>query len=113
MIRYLFFPAADRAQDEIWKYTAEAWNEDQADAYIQGLHRHLAEVANRPAIWRPLPKPLQDKLNGLPETFVTRYEHHLIFFKRLSGNRIGVISILHERMNLPDRLIKDLKALRD
>jgi toxin ParE1/3/4 len=111
MSRYVFFPTADRAQDEIWQYTADAWNEDQADAYIFGLHRHLAMIADHPALWRPLPKPIQQKLNELPEVFVTRYERHLIFFKQLSSDRIGVISILHERMNLPAHLLKDFRTL--
>lgn len=40
-----------------------------------------------------------------------RYEHHYVFFRELKNGDLGVMSILHERMNLPVRLKEDLAAL--
>lgn len=36
--------------------------------------------------------------------------HHYIFFRELSGGEIGVITILHENMDLPARIRDDFVA---
>ncbi len=45
----------------------------------------------------------------LPGIYVIRYQQHFIFFRALSGNMIGVISILHVSMNIPLRLKEDIE----
>lgn len=45
----------------------------------------------------------------LPGIYVIRYQQHFIFFRALSGNMIGVISILHVSMNIPARLKEDIE----
>jgi plasmid stabilization system protein ParE len=104
-MRVLFYPAADRRQDEIWDYTFRQWDADQADAYIIGLHDALHDVAAEKILWRTLSHP---QLTGI---YYFRYEHHFIFFRVLSSNAIGVISILHETMDLPLRLFEDSRDL--
>ncbi|MGI2031455.1 type II toxin-antitoxin system RelE/ParE family toxin [Rhizobium panacihumi] len=108
MVGYLFYPPADTAQDRIWRDTVERWGESQAEAYVLGLHRHLQKLSITPALWRVLPRSL-----AVPETldvdvWFNRYEHHYIFFRKLFDGRIGIISLLHERMDLPVRLTDDL-----
>lgn len=106
--RYLFYPTADAAQDRIWRDTVEIWGEAKAETYIRGLHRHLDKLAATPALWRSLPAAfvISDSIDVKP--WLSRYEHHYIIFRQLSGGRIGVISLLHERMDLPVRLAEDL-----
>jgi len=36
-----------------------------------------------------------------------RHEHHYLFFLELSDGYVGIISILHENMDLPTRLRED------
>lgn len=48
-------------------------------------------------------------MQGISLYFV-RYERHYVFFRELSDDGIGVISILHESMDLPRRLREDLEA---
>jgi toxin ParE1/3/4 len=38
---------------EIWNYTADRWNSDQADRYIEQLHRAIELVAANPERGRP------------------------------------------------------------
>lgn len=64
----------------------------------------LAKVAEKRLSWRELPE-----MQGTSLYFV-RYERHYVFFRELSGGVIGVISILHESMDLPRRLKEDLEA---
>jgi toxin ParE1/3/4 len=101
-MKVLFFSAADRRQDEIWNYTVEIWGEEQAVRYIEGLHSAIAQAAEGNLVWR---NPMHPKLPGI---YFIRYEHHYVFFRELPNKVIGVISILHENMDLPSRLEDDL-----
>lgn len=101
-MKYLFFSAADRRQDEIWEYTVGKWGEKQAVRYMEGLHSAIAEAAEGNMPWR---NPMHPKLPGI---FFIRYERHYVFFRELPNQVIGVISILHENMDLPSRLEDDI-----
>ncbi|MBB3646881.1 plasmid stabilization system protein ParE [Rhizobium sp. BK619] len=105
MVAYRFYPRADVAQDTIWRDTFERWGETQADAYILGLHGQLQRLCENRLIWRLLPQRL------VVPADIKRYENRYIFFRELENGDTGVMSILHERMNLPVRLREDLAAL--
>lgn len=111
MPTYRFYPRADAAQDKIWQDTADKWGEAQAITYIRGLHAHLQRLAENQLIWRKLPQRLAIPADVKREAFFSRYEHHYLFFRVLSNGDLGVMSILHERMDLPVRLKEDLLAL--
>lgn len=113
MAGYLFYPPADAAQDRIWQDTVEAWGEAQAIRYIQGLHAHLQTLSETPALWRKLPGRLAVPADLKLDAYFSRYERHYVFFRQLSGDRIGVLSLLHDRMDVPVRLAEDLQALHD
>lgn len=102
-MKYLFYSAADCRQNEIWDYTVEKWGEEQAIRYIEGLHKAIAHAAEGQFVWR---NPMHPKLTGV---YFIRYENHYVFFRKLPNNLIGVISILHENMDLPSRLEDDLE----
>lgn len=86
----------------IWQYTADTWGEEQANEYVSGLISALDKIAAKRDIWRSVKEP---RFSGL---YFTRYKHHYIFFKVISGNQIGVVSILHENMDLPSRISDDI-----
>jgi plasmid stabilization system protein ParE len=108
---YRFFPRADAAQDKIWCDTVENWGEKQAVTFITGLHTHLQRLCDNRAIWRKLPQKLAVPADINREAYFSRYERHLVFFRELNNGDLGVMSILHERMELPVRLMEDLAAL--
>ena len=95
-------PAARNSIIQIWHYTDQKWGEDQADKYIHGIHETVKNINANKHLWR---SPAHDGFEGV---FFVRYRHHFIFFRQLSQDVLGVINILHERMNLPDRLLNDL-----
>ena len=101
-MRPKLFPPARQALKDIWQYTARTWGDAQADAYIHGLYDAMQQLAQNKMRWRPVPHP---RAKGV---FVYRYEHHYIFFRQLSAGRIGIITILHESQDLPNRLKNDL-----
>jgi toxin ParE1/3/4 len=98
-----FRAAAKNRLLEIWDFTARTWGESQADEYIRGLVAAIRAAANARNRWRPIMDVF------LPGIYVIRYQQHFIFFRALSGNMIGVISILHVRMNIPLRLKEDIE----
>ena len=110
-MKYRFYRAADSAQDKIWSYTFDTWGESQAKKYISELHAHLENLADDRHLWLKLPKNLvvPDDLDA--EIYFSKYEHHYVFFRELSGGVLGVISILHEKMDLPIRLNHDLRKI--
>ena len=111
MARYRFYPPADARQDEIWRYTVKTWSVEQAKVYIRGLHDHLQKLADEELFWHRLPRRLVVPTDLKIETYLSRYEKHYIFFRELSDG-IGVMSILHENMNMPVRLKEDLQRLQ-
>jgi hypothetical protein len=53
---------------------------------------------------------------GLPSgiegnIYVSRYRRHYLFFREFESGKNGVMSILHERMDIPARLIEELGKL--
>ena len=48
MTRYVLSPRAQADIDDIWDYTAERWNEDQAQHYIEDIRRAVETIARDP-----------------------------------------------------------------
>ena len=107
-----FHPLALEQQEEIWYYTYTTWGVEQADRYIHQLHDFLSNLPgdlDAPTIKRVVADLRRDVL-------MVRYAHHYVFFQRAddqaSGNGIQVLSILHESMDLPERLREVLDQIR-
>lgn len=98
----LIHKAAHTRLGEIWDYTVEKWGEEQADRYVRTLGTCMEGLFSQRHLWRSV----RDK--RLPEVFFVRCEHHFIFFRELP-DQIAVISILHENMDLLQRLRDDLE----
>jgi len=87
--------------DEIYRYTAETWGDDQAELYIRGLFDKFAAISARSFPWRPAPAEL-----GV-DGYVCRYQKHLIYWKLLADGEVGIVTILHERMHQIERFRDD------
>ena len=111
MSGYLFYPPADAAQDRIWKDTVAQWGQAQAVSYIKGFHAHLQTLSETKVLWRRLPSALAVPADLKAKVFFSRYERHYLFFRELPSGKIGVIVILHDRMDIPVRLHEDLMGL--
>ncbi len=113
MSGYLFYPPADAAQDCIWKDTIIQWGEAQAVTYITGLHAHLQKLSETKALWRRLPSDLAVPADLKVQAFFSRYERHYLFFRELPSGKIGIMAILHDRMDIPVRLHEDMSGIAD
>lgn len=106
---YTFHPVADEQQTDIWIYTCQHWGTEQADRYIDGLHTKLAHIADELSLAKSL--PLQMNLN----VYFFHYGRHYVFFRKTEKGyyqeKIQVISLLHDSMDVPSRLREVLDQL--
>lgn len=108
MPTYKFYTVADQQQDEIWIYSFNYWGEVQANKYLQELHQHLQNLVDKNIPWKLLPGDIIVPPNIEVNVYLSHYERHYIFFREFSNGDIGVMSILHDAMDIPVRLKEDL-----
>jgi len=87
---------SDRAEAdlaEIWDYSAERWNVDQADRYMDALVSRFAWLSENGALWKPRPD-LAEGLYSYPQ------QSHVIYFRAGSdvSDLIEIVRVLHARM---------------
>jgi len=81
----------------IWNYTFKHWSERQADKYYQMLIDNFEEIALNPDCGK--------NFNGIiPALFGLRVGKHIIFYRKLKSNEVEIIRILHESMDLKNRI---------
>lgn len=82
---------------EIWNYTIENWSEDQADKYYNSLKLACKKIGEKPAIGKKYSE-ISEHLLGF------KTGKHIIFYYVISTFEIEIIRILHENMDLENRL---------
>jgi plasmid stabilization system protein ParE len=100
MAAKIYQAASERILD-IWDYTERTWGEAQADKYVIDLVEAINGAQGRHHQWRSV---MDIELSGV---YFIRHQHHYVFFRELSSGELGVISILHENMDIPARLRED------
>lgn len=83
--------------NNIWEYTFEKWSEKQADKYYTTMKFACQEIGENPELGKEY-FGIHRNLFGL------KSGKHIIFYHLISENEIEVIRILHERMDLKNRL---------
>ena len=84
---------------QIWNYTINKWSESQADKYYRMLIDTCEEIANN--------TDLGKNYTGVTENlFGFKVGRHIIFYRLIEENEIEITRILHEQMDLKNR-IKD------
>jgi toxin ParE1/3/4 len=92
---------ASRRLDEIYRYTRDRWGEAQADRYVTGLFAAFERIEAHGVPSRPVLAEF-----GV-EGYVFRYKRHFVYWRRLAGGDIGIVTVLHERMHQLDRFRDD------
>ena len=96
MTGFLLSPAAQADVDDIWNYTAQRWNIDQAETYINALRDACHDLAAGTRMSRPV-----DIREGYRKLLVGS---HVLFFKSNEAGQIVIIRILHQRMDTQKHL---------
>jgi toxin ParE1/3/4 len=96
MSRYVLSPRAQADIDEIWDYTAERWDVEQAERYSRELQLAIETVASDPQRGRRCDQ-IRPGYRKYPAGA------HVIFF-RIVSNGIDVVRVLHQRMDFERHL---------
>lgn len=97
MSRYVLSPAARADLEQIWEYTCELWDVDQAEKYAREIQRAIERVVDNPMIGRAC-----DQIRP-------GYRKHSVgsltlYYRFASGDVIDVVRILHNRMDVDRHL---------
>lgn len=82
--------------EEIWLYTFQKWSEEQADRYYTLIFDEVNYICKNSGAG----KSMEHIRKGYR---ASKVKSHLIFY-RVSNETIEVIRILHEKMDIEDRL---------
>ena len=88
----------EAAQDmeHIWLYTFERWSLEQADRYLNLIFDEIEYLSRHPRSGKDISYIRQNYR-------CSKVKSHLIFY-RIAGHAIEIIRILHERMDVENRL---------
>lgn len=89
-------PLARRDLKEIWIYTYETWDAEQADRYLRDLGSKIALLESNPRLGRTR----DDVRPGCRSLEVNR---HVVYY-RIDGAAVRVLRVLHDRMDPERRL---------
>lgn len=81
----------------IWNYTFETWSENQADKYYDLLVDNFNEIALKPFLGKDY-SVIKENIFGFAAG------RHIIFYRVIVENEIEIIRILHEQMDLKNRI---------
>lgn len=97
MARYKLTNKAVEDLTQIWNYTFDKWSENQADAYYRILIENCEELASNPNLGK-------NYLEITPDLLGFNAGRHLIFYRKIENNEIEITRILHEQMDLKNRI---------
>ena len=109
--QYRFSRLAEIQLNLIWDYGYRNFGVEQADKYLDDLFEAVDEVARTNQYKglppRLVPPDLIDEITAKPISFF-RYEKQVVYLKDLSDGALGVVCILGDRMDTPNRLKESL-----
>ena len=100
MAKYNFTNKAIQDLSGIWNYTVHTWSEKQADKYYNSLIENCEEISKSPELGKKYFE-IHSELLGY------NVHKHIIFYRVVSNNEIEITRILHERMDLKNKLKND------
>ena len=94
---YLLSEAAEQSLDDIFVYTVDVWGEAQARKYLTDLFSLFEAIAAGQEIGR-----LIQPEYGVKGRYAKSGKHYVYWYQE--DGQVWIAEILHERMNLGDRL---------
>ncbi|MGQ4599714.1 type II toxin-antitoxin system RelE/ParE family toxin [Nocardia sp. R6R-6] len=92
MSRYLLNPLAHADLEQIYDYTLDRWDIDQAEHYVRELLRAFDRTAENPRIgWSC------DDIR--PGYFRLPTGSHTVYYRIATGGIVEIMRILHQRMD--------------
>jgi len=99
MAKIIFRQKAVDDLNRIWHYTFIKWSEKQADKYYNTLRMACKSIGENPDIGKEF-----DEINKNLLGF--KSGKHIVFYRKSGIDKVEIIRILHERMDLKNRIIE-------
>jgi toxin ParE1/3/4 len=99
MAEYKLTNKAVEDLNDIWEYTLDKWTEEQADKYYNLIISSFQEIVKNPDLGKNY-KGIRKELLGL------KSNKHIIFYRKSDDKPLEITRILHERMDLKNRIIE-------
>ncbi|SHH00662.1 toxin ParE1/3/4 [Flavobacterium fluvii] len=97
MSEYIISEKALEDINNIWIYTAENWSVEQANRYYNLIIDEIEYIVDN--------FDMAIDFGKIRKSYkYSKVKSHLIFFKKDKTNEIEVIRVLHERMDIENRL---------
>jgi toxin ParE1/3/4 len=97
MASYILTNKAVLDLSAIWEYTVDTWSEKQADKYYFMLLDTSQDLANGKVKGKKYPE-IDIEIFGF------RAGQHILFYRKLSVDKIEIARILHTQMDLKNRI---------
>ncbi len=98
MAKYRLTNKAVEDLANIWNHTFDEWSERQADDYYNMLIFSCQKITTNPNLFGKRYDEIFDGLRGF------KAGKHLLFYRTLDGGDVEIVRILHERMDLRNRM---------
>jgi toxin ParE1/3/4 len=86
--------------EKIWHYTLKKWSKEQADRYHNLIVNEIEYISENYETCR--------RVDHIRSGYrISKVKSHLIFFKEKDKNIIEIIRILHQEMDIENRLKED------
>ena len=96
-MKYILSKKANNNLVNIWEYTFENWSIEQADRYIRIISSKFKEICKNLDLGKNY-KGVRKNYRGLA------VKSHIIFYKIRDEKIIDVIRVLHQRIDLINRI---------
>lgn len=83
--------------NSIWIYTYKKWSKEQADRYYDLIIREIEFITRNFTVGKSLEST---RVNYR----MTKVKSHLIFYRKAENDIVEIVRILHQRMDLKNRL---------
>ena len=99
MAGYRLTNEAVKDMEDIWAYSYKKWSVEQADRYYNLIIDEIEYIASNPRTGR--------SVEHIKEGYrVSKVKSHLVFYKFNIDKTIEIVRILHQRMDVKNRMKK-------
>lgn len=96
-MKYKISERANEDIENIWLYTFENWSVEQADRYYNLIMDEIEYLASNFESGR--------SVDYIRKGYrAARVKSHLIFYRKAKGNIVEIIRILHQNMDIENRI---------
>ena len=96
-MRYAISEKANQDIEKIWLYTYETWSLEQADRYYNLILDEIEFISEN--------FESEKSVDYIKKGYrVSLVKSHIIFYKKSRSNVVEIIRVLHQKMNIENRI---------